>query len=459
VIKYFLTFLLFSVCVRLKAETDLVIKDPHDYLHFRIELNTHELFKEQKNGRWAIQGKLNYSNIDLRDFKILSNQTFDMYGNILISIEGSGQLYGLDVKNLQLSRLDSTYFRGHNFWSIKFIRKDTLYSYGGSGFWHVNNIETYFSKKSNEWELVKAPVDVRPLQMTKAFGGYDQKRDVVAVIESPPFYQKSFKDYSFTYFEKNLKSNEWKVLGEVNAQLLFKLGAKTLNSIFINGIFLFLDSDYILIGDPVKNKIFLVEKSLPLFSSIYELGEKNGFLYSYNREKHFNTTQIKVDSISIEKLKSMAVPKGDFYRNEGNEMLATSIFVLLSANILFFYFFKKRKGKRIDNKIRDLNESQLMEALPGGAFEFLKNFLMYPKGHEINSHKITELMGFASYAYETQRQVRSRMISAINTYFKAHYQMDAVILRKNLKDDKRFYVYMISEEYFDDLKAILSKRA
>ena len=134
---YILPLLLIFASSKLKAATDLIFKDPATYLHFRINLQTKDLSKELKNGQWLRQGKLQFSNIDLRDFKILANQTFQEKGNktILISIEGTGQLFRLDVKSLAFSRLDSTYFRGHNFSSIKFIRKDTLYSLGGSGFW------------------------------------------------------------------------------------------------------------------------------------------------------------------------------------------------------------------------------------------------------------------------------------------------------------------------------------
>jgi hypothetical protein len=72
---------------------------------------------------------------------------------------------------------------------------------------------------------------------------------------------------------------------------------------------------------------------------------------------------------------------------------------------LFFYFFTRKKRKRNKYILSDLAEAQWEEALPNGAYEFLESFLAFPKGQEINSHKIIDLMGFGSYAYETQRQV------------------------------------------------------
>jgi hypothetical protein len=64
-------------------------------------------------------------------------------------------------------------------------------------------------------------------------------------------------------------------------------------------------------------------------------------------------------------------------------------------------------------------------------------------------------MGFSSYAYETQRQVRSKLIKAINAYFSIHYKMHDVIIRKTANDDKRFSIYYISEEHYKRLKELL----
>lgn len=450
-----LSTLLIFVSLRLVADSDLVIKDPNNYLHYRIALNSKELFREEKNGLWVNQGKLTFFNIDLRDFKVLVNQTFEVKGNILISIEGTGQLYRLNLKELTLSRVDNTFFRGYNFRAIKFIRKDTLCSLGGSGFWHFNNIETFFSSKTKEWELLKVPVDDSPKQISKAFGGYDKKRDVISVIESPPFYGKLNKEFTYKYFEKNIKSNEWKLLGNLNSQLLFKLGVNSLNSIFLNGIYLFLDGDFFLLGDPIKNKIFVIEKNLPLFNIINEISENRGFLFTYSKQKYYNDSQLKIDSISFEKLKSLGVPQGDFYLKDDKESLLYAILGLIIVSSLMIYYFKSNKKKEINIQKSELNESLMKEALPLGSYEFLTNCLEYPLGNEFSTNKMNELMGFENYSFESQRQVRSKFINSINRYFKFYHKMDAVIIRKISNEDKRMSLYSISEEYYDRLKVLI----
>jgi len=52
--------LLYLNALNLSADTDLIIKDPNNYLHYRILLNSRELLREQKNGLWVNQGKLTF---------------------------------------------------------------------------------------------------------------------------------------------------------------------------------------------------------------------------------------------------------------------------------------------------------------------------------------------------------------------------------------------------------------
>jgi hypothetical protein len=323
---------------------------------------------------------------------------------------------------------------------------------GGSGFWHVNNIETFFSNKLHEWELVHAPAPEGPQQILKQFGGYDQVRDVVSVIESPPFYHQSVKDFTYKYFEKNLKSNQWSYVGDVNSALLFKLGLKTLNAEFIQGIYLFNTGDFLVLGDPVKNKIYLIEKSIPLISKFYELSERKGWLYSYHVENHFDNSKLKIDSIGIEKLKLLGIPKGEFYVRSKEEipwwLLAGNLVAV--AFVIYLVILRRRK-KRLAAKLENN-----LEGLPEGSTDFLRGFIAYPKSHELDSSQVTELMNYSAYSYETQRQLRSKLIKGINSYFSIHYKMHEIIKRKTAKDDKRFSIYYIAEEHYDRLSELIN---
>jgi len=454
--KYVSFLLLFILSTRLCAYNDFVIKDPEGYLHYRINLNTREIWKERKKNIWTKEGKLNFSNIDLRDFKIRPNQTFSSSDKILIAIEGTGQLYELNLKGLNFSRIDSTYFRGHNFLSIKFLRNDTLYSLGGSGFWHINNIETFYSPKLHEWELLNTPIHAGPQQINKQFGGYDKKRDIVSVIESPPFYHSSIKDFTYNLYEKKVTSYEWEHKGIINSSLLFQLGVKSLNSIFLDGIYFFIDSGIIILGDPFENKIYVVEKNPIKIPPMAEFSYHNGYLYVYFVDDDFNKKSTKIDSISISQLKLMGATKGKFYLSKHEDFFIEHISGISIVVILFFGLFLWRKKKKIIPQHQKEEKLQKIEELPFRSEEFLKACLEYPKGHEFNSQSLIELMGYSKYGFETQRQFRAKLLNSINSYFKIYHKMHPVIIRKVSPTDRRMSIYSISEEYYENLKKIIS---
>lgn len=434
-------------------------KGPKGPLHFRIDFDTKDLWKEDTKGEWSKVTNLTFENVESRDIP-LNSRLFSFSNNIgtLLILEGTGQVFQLDQIRKRLTRLDKTFYRGYNFGAIRFIRNDILYSVGGNGFWHVNNVETYFSLKSKEWELQSMPDGNGPKQIRSDFGGYNQKRDVLSVIDFPPQYQTKNNSHHYHYFEKKISDASWTFKGELNISLLSKLGVNNFESTFIQGVYLFRNGPFIVLGDPSKNELYEINQVLPLLSEHFELSEKNGYIYSYHESKNSTKVEyyIKVDSISIAQLKSLGKFKGEFYVTPIPLIvyqIGLGLILLILGFLLGFWIKKSQKTSTL--ALNTDSEFSILDGLPDGAYEFLKASLALPKGHHFSSQAFTELMGFSSYAYETQRQVRSKLIKAINAYFSIHYRMQDVIIRKTANDDKRFSIYYISEEHYERLKELL----
>ncbi|MHA8099865.1 hypothetical protein VR479_11255 [Aquirufa aurantiipilula] len=431
-------------------------KDPLSPFHYRIDVSTKKLWKENTPGDWISQGNLNLEKIDLA--QLTNNPKFESFysnGKIFLILDGTGQVYHLNLLTKTFARMDKTFYRGYNFQSVKFLRKDTLYSFGGIGFWHANNIESYFSTKSSEWELKSISSENGPSRIKKSFGGYDAKRDVVSIIEFPALYAHSDIPFSYKYFEKNMTVNKWELKGNLNIELLNKIGLFNLKSEYKHGLFFFQDGQSMAMGDPEKNEIYQFENPQDILNSDYELSEKNGVLCSYFKQKVLKDgNKIKLDSISIEELKSRGVVRGKFYIQENSTWQIGAVIGSIFILVFIFWWFGgcKHKAKKRNEEliIPELTQSLEMK-LPDGAYSFLKLCLEHPKGFEFSSQLFTEHMGYSNYSYETQRQIRSKLIKAINTYFKVHHQLDEVIIRKPAINDKRFSIYLISEIHYDTL--------
>jgi hypothetical protein len=128
------------------------IDSQHNFL-YQFDLKSKKCVRY--DGKTGIElGIVNFQNIKLDDIPpvIHSNHFQISTAKFLITIQGTGQLYTFDTQSLTFDRIDKTFYRGNNFGAIQFIRKNTLISLGGQGFWRIHNIPTFFNKRTSEWD-------------------------------------------------------------------------------------------------------------------------------------------------------------------------------------------------------------------------------------------------------------------------------------------------------------------
>ena len=124
----------------------------------------------------------------------------------LLSQRG-GLLYR--VENDSTIRLDKSFQHRKQFQSNDFVYRDTLFRFGGYGFWRANNFFTYFDHSTEEWEYY--PI--------KSFTMPDEAYDGKAFLLEDKFYvlggQKVSKtnglasEKSKQIWTFNFKSREW----------------------------------------------------------------------------------------------------------------------------------------------------------------------------------------------------------------------------------------------------------
>ena len=134
----------------------------------------------------------------------------------LLSQRG-GLLYR--VENDSTIRLDNSFQHRKQFQSNDFIFRDTLFRYGGYGFWRANNFFTYFDHSTKEWEYY--PI--------KSFTMPDEAYDGKAFLLDDKFYvlggqtvsktnglaaEKSKQIWTFDF-----KSREWSNGGKMGLDI------------------------------------------------------------------------------------------------------------------------------------------------------------------------------------------------------------------------------------------------
>ena len=77
-------------------------------------------------------------------------------------VDGTGRLYKIErgKDGINYKRLDSTRFFGYNFGFVPFSYNDSIYSFGGYGFWKFNGQLRVFIDKRREWALTKLNTEI-----------------------------------------------------------------------------------------------------------------------------------------------------------------------------------------------------------------------------------------------------------------------------------------------------------
>ena len=160
---FFLITFIFSFLVNSSFSQEILVSEGRKFSVFDLEAKSiYKIDLENQEFRILTEKrnlgpfKLTLENVKFEDIdqSILVNSFKNSAGEIYVSILGTGQIYQLNVKSRIFRRIDKTFYRGYNFFAIPLIRKDTIYSIGGYGFWHINNVPTFFDLKLNEWELM-----------------------------------------------------------------------------------------------------------------------------------------------------------------------------------------------------------------------------------------------------------------------------------------------------------------
>ena len=195
------------------------IQIPIDYYFESSKSIVHILYKNKieqynlENDIELITSKeiKNSSEYDLSKFKFVNEYTLS--SNIGGSI--------LKIKGDSIFRIDNSYEHKMQLESLEFIRNDTLFRYGGYGFFENRNFFTFYDKQTNGWEFLDINGDVLPKQVfgylhhfTKdrlfLFGGYELDK-----------FKNNITYNNSTCYEFDFNSKKWKISGSLNHHFVF----------------------------------------------------------------------------------------------------------------------------------------------------------------------------------------------------------------------------------------------
>ncbi len=384
---------------------------------------------------------------------------------------GTGAVYQFRNSQSNLfERIDSTLYHGYNYHALNLIYKDTIYSLGGYGLWHVNGQLRYFNANKSEWEL--KPMDrLLPITTGNLIDFRNNDGTLYTYLKNDEIegqantreknidsiYKLSITTGSVTSIGK--ASEYIKQLPNMPIKFYSNYGAILLNS----HVAILLDFE--------NNKIFnwqelkIADIFLSGLGKIKTTLQKDSIIYFY--------TENKLDSLVIPIHKMKIV--GPIYINDklywvnalfrNAYFLSILIFSIISLILYFTYRHKLiieiNKLKTIENKKTNyVKEQSEVEEFGNLELEILQLLLLNNnQSDKVNVEIINTILGVTKKSTEVQRKQRSQIIASINIKTKSLLQIDDdIIVRTKSEIDSRIVTYSLELKYIDQLKAIIKTR-
>jgi hypothetical protein len=408
--------------------------DPATTLRVKIKPDTHELWKEIRVGEWV---KSNTVKFDANILEGLPKE-FGIHSAfyrgdsvVTFTVHGMGNVYVFDTKKMILERLDHCFYKGYNFGSFEFMRKDTLFSFGGYGFWNFNNTQTFFDKKNNEWTAYRSK-NFGPKSIKAGINGYDAKRDVFysgwnldedLLIDGERKNNSSF--YSFDF-----KTKEWTRLGELNAVIQF---FNTEQDLYWNGTyFMGWNAKELYLIDPTKNKVYSNKEIKNVFDVLGKFYTKGDTFIYYSSNGYTSYTY------SIKKLLQDSEYVGPLYTSgmSTSGYVGIGLGILLLGGLGLFLITKYSKRKQTDF-FTEQEKNLLTAFLQSGS---------------LTTITMNNVLGTHIKGLDNQRRIRSIAIKQLNQKLFDAYGVQKGIEKHTDVNDKRLTSYCLRKGLAEKLE-------
>jgi hypothetical protein len=411
----------------------------------------------------------------------------------LFMLAGTHRVYKINPADplLPLVRIDSSDFYGDNFNCMGFMHRDTLYQYGGYGFWKNRDFFTRFIPVSSDWEFIQGGDGLenlltltyldRPNNTFYSFGHYVQNTF------------KSFNpEFIDSIFQYNLISKKWKNLGRINPAIQKTLGSLINGEFFETpwGLCVRYQPQNFLIIDFKHNLVIPFKKTaLENIEGVRRMNQRkipgtvpfdnfislNDSLYFINdNDLSVSVARVILDSgmldfkVAIplyEPISSVNVNSFNLYFTPKKLLSGSVIVLIISAVIAMLLKFHRKKEIRISpvplNDQETFDQGKAIMAfwgsIPEVEKEFLKDLIQFSlQGKKMPASNVNKLLGVAHRESEIQKARRSQTITHINENFTRNVKIPgSLISRERDKSDKRAFVYFIPEELVKIISAFI----
>ena len=380
--------------------------------------------------------EIKYSiNLNLKNFKFIDQH--------LLSSNLGGEI--LEIRGDSIFRIDNSYKHKLQLGSLEFKRNDTIFRYGGYGFFENRNFFTYYNREVNGWEFLNIKGDLIPEELSD-FLYYITKDNIYIlggnVIDkfNNDITHKNYNSYKFDF-----KTKKWKYLGTLNDYVSKKMTISLNDEAFFsfndeNGNILKININSNLIEEFYKTPT--TKKIQSSFLKPFVHKDKLHFFNHENNKLNFNSISIKDFESSLRKTDSRNIYKNSYWFLIG---ICLSFIVIVFSIIVI--------TKKTINKIIKINGLYFynFKRLPFRGKEEILFSSIYNQSKinkKVDNRTITEIFYDENLNYGTINRRKNESINKLNDKLKILLKTTKdIILREQSEIDKREIFYSINSKF------------
>ena len=360
-------------------------------------------------------------------FKIFTKE----FDNIKIVSIGGGHVY--KVYNDTLKREDFSFNHKMSFGSAVFVKNDTIYKFGGYGFWSSRNFFTYFDNSSKEWEFhASNSLSLPPPIHNFNYRLFDE--EFIITNGYSPNVNTGLKNQIVSDILKyNFTDRKWDNLGvsnlpkydniiEIDKDVFYARKLKKMDFIFVDYLNnIFYDVETANTSIPINGLNSIIKGD-----TLYAYKEGN-FLKKPYRELIYTSKRIGSTEKRIY-LRSIELING----------LGLSSFTLLTLLISIILFLKYRQNQKP-------RITQLGLRFKGTSYDMIESEKKIIEAiiskEEVMSQEVYDLVENDNLSYPQNNKIKNDTIKKINNKLEKVLGIKEFIKSKKLPEDARVLVY------------------
>tara|TARA_B110000459_G_scaffold195419_1_gene236051 strand:- start:778 stop:2109 length:1332 start_codon:yes stop_codon:yes gene_type:complete len=374
-------------------------------------------------------------NFDFSVYHILDKEPIHF-----VEING-GKVYQLNNDTIQ--RIDNSYTHKMTWDSNLFTYNDTIYRYGGYGFWTTNNKLTFYDTVTNEWQIISSVNGIYPKGSCSSF--YKILNDKLYIIGgekvNPEDLNQRINNDEIWSFD--FKAKKWENIGLLNQNIKYSN-----NSFELNGNIFSPTYEFILEVD-LKNSLLKEYALDPIIQkTIYGVNKpfvhKDNIYLWIQYDSGIKLVKTKLDTLNFNLINEQALVKNNYI------VVLKLLIVIACIIFLIFLFSIKKKYKENSNKLLFKNNKVFIKDnfTNINADENKLLTLLINNDFSITNENLVN--NFYNADLDRSQNIRNinKFISDLNLKLKTMLNSNNDILYKTVNPlDKRMKIVMLNRDF------------